>query len=438
MKLIPKGLNPEDTADLYTFAYNIGCFSKDPVLNNQANTWLMSNVVFSGENDERKLSVYKMHSNFNSWKPKGENQEFSKFLFGKDPQKKETTFNEAIKHYDFGELLKRIYNEYQNEETGLLEGGRFRDPKTGKLKFRFYRDATNENGERILRTKELEPTFSLFMEYFNSIRFSGVSTKEDKLIADELGKWPGLKQGEFDDAKQIMKEYERDEVNSNIAGRHLKDITNEINEYNEQTKKLAQEGVKSAQEIVGKLSNVVNKEFTYDWLEKNDPTNFVLGLYCNCCASLAGVGYGIMHSSIVHPDVQNLVIRDKNGIPVAKSTIYVNRKEGYAVFNNVEVSHTALANSKKIYKEYMKGVEAFANEYNKRNPLKPLKKINVGIHFNDLEEEIKKGRKPSSILKGINFGEYGKITQNYEGDWSKGDQYTLWENKDLKGKGRKI
>lgn len=437
MKLISNNLNPVDAADLYTFAYNIGCLSKDLDLNNQANTWLMSNIVFSDANDERKLSVYKMHSNFGSWQPKGENEEFSKFLFGKDPQKKETTFSEAIKHYDFGQLLKRIYNEYQNEEIGLLEGGRFRDPDTKKLKFKFNRYSINENGERISRPKELEPTFSLFMEYFDSIKFSGVSTKEDKLIADELGKWSGLKQDEFDDAKEIMIQYKQNKIKNNIVGKHLKNVANEINEYNNQAKKLAEEGVKCAQEILVKLSNVVNEEFAYDWLEKNDPTNFVLGLYCNCCASLSGVGYGIMKSNFVHPDVQNLVIRDKNGTPVAKSTIYVNRKEGYALFNNVEVSHISLANSQKIYEEYMKGVEAFANEYNKRNPLKPLKKINVGIHYNDLEEEIKKGRKPSSILKGINFGEYGKKIQDYEGDWSKGDQYTLWENKELKRKGKR-
>lgn len=418
--------------DYYTFAYNIGCLSKDSKLANTAYTWLESKMKYNERKEKYELDFREMHANFEGMPPLGEDKEFSEFLFGKDPRKKELTFDELLREENYGYFIKNIYREYMNKETSLLPGGRFRDAETGKLKFKFFREAVDANGERILRPKELLPTLDVFKEYFASIKFNGIITEEDKKIANELGKWPGLMQEDFEQAQSIMNNYNGLNIDSNIVGKHLKDINNEINLYRQQSELLAKEGIEIAREVVNKLSNVVEKEFTYDWLEKNDPMNFVLGLYCNCCASLSGVGYGIMHASIIHPDIQNLVIKDKKGVPVAKSTIYVNRKEGYALFNNVEVSHNSDSLKDKIYEEYMKGVEAFALEYNKRNPDNPLKKINVGINLNDLSKQIMEGRMPSEMLQGIDFSKYGKGYLTYTGDWSKGNQYTIWENEDLK------
>ena len=257
----------------------------------------------------------------------------------------------------------------------------------------------------------------------------GYDVDGGSLAVYEAQKDEDITQTEFNDAKSIMRESKIKGTPTNILGKHLKDITNDIEQYKKETERLAEAGVKEAKEIVDKLTDVVNKEFTYEWLEKNDPLNLVLGLFCNCCASLAGVGYGIMRSSIIHPGVQNLIVRDKNGIPVAKATIYVNREQGYAVINNFEVAHNMRGHHEEIYNEFMQGIEVFAEAYNEQNPDKPLKKINVGIHLNDLEEQVKRGRKPSEILQGLDFSKYGKDNKRYAGDWSKGDQYTLWENK---------
>ena len=35
---------------------------------------------------------------------------------------------------------------------------------------------------------------------------------------------------------------------------------------------------------------------------------------------------------------QNLVIRNEEGTIIAKATIYVNKEQNYAVYNNIEVS----------------------------------------------------------------------------------------------------
>lgn len=438
-KLIPNNINKEDLGDFYTFAYNIGCFSINPTLNQQANEWLKEKVTpkhvrNTGENEDFKINsktvlpFSSMHTNFESWKPEGENEEFSNFLFSKNNEKKMSIFEEIQQEPNWGQFLRRVHDEFSNSEAELADGGRFR--KNGKLMFAVFRSATNERGEDISKRKDLKPTVELFKEYFASKKFVGIKTADDKAIAEELGRWSGMEQKHFDRAQGIMEEFRSKETPKNIVGKHLKDISSEIEEYKRQTEELAGRGITAAQEIIGKLSKEISKEFTYEWLEKNDPKNFCLGLYCNCCANLAGVGYGIMRSNFVHPDVQNLVIKSKKGTPVAKSTLYVNREQGYGVFNNVEVSYNITAEQKQeIYRSYMEGIADFAKEYNKQNPTKPLKKISVGMNLNDLSEQIRKGNKPSEVLKGISFGEYGISGQQYDGDWSKGEQYLVWKSK---------
>lgn len=422
-KLIPEDINVEDLIDFYTFSYDIGCLSKDKDLNLRANNWLEDRIK------RGDITFSNIHALFNSWLPQGEDKEFSDFLFGKELENKEFTFDKLKREKNYGHLIFKIYLEYKNKEKRLIEGGRFRDETTGNLMFRFFKDCLDSQGNRILKPKDLVPTVDLFNIYFSNVRFSGILTQEDGLIAQELSKWPGMKQSEFDLAKAIMREYHSRGCDSNIVGKHLKDMTNELCKYKEKSKQLVKEGVTAAQVIVDKFSDIEEKDFTYDWLEKDDPLNFVLGLYCNCCAILSGSGLGIVRASIIHPDVQTLVIRDKMGTPVAKSTIYVNRKEGYAVFNTVEVAHNIFSFREEIYKEYIRGIDAFANEYNKQNPNNPLKKITTGMHINDLEKQIKKNNVKCEVLKAIDFSKYGAQYKDYVGDWFKSGQYQIWVNK---------
>ena len=84
-------------------------------------------------------------------------------------------------------------------------------------------------------------------------------------------------------------------------------------------------------------------------------------------------------------DSENLVFIDEDGMIVGKSTLYINREEGYGVFNNVEINNDIpILELRPIYKKYKEAIERFAVHYNKENPDKPLKKINVGFSHNDL------------------------------------------------------
>ena len=140
-----------------------------------------------------------------------------------------------------------------------------------------------------------------------------------------------------------------------------------------------------------------------------------------------------MKASILHPDCQNLVIRNEKGEIIAKSTLYINRTQGYGVFNNVEVSYMSEVDRNLIYLQYKKAVEAFAKRYNELNPNNPLTQINVGMNLNDLEHQINRNQaKSPEILKGLNFNIYG----GYSGDWQQ-KQRVMWSSKEIRVKKHK-
>ncbi|MBQ8425454.1 MAG: hypothetical protein IJX17_05485, partial [Clostridia bacterium] len=184
-------------------------------------------------------------------------------------------------------------------------------------------------------------------------------------------------------------------------------------------------------EILDNLALTADNEFTFEWLEKNDPENFILGKLCSCCSHLEGAGYGIMNASITHPHIQNIVIRDKNGEIVAKSTLYINHRKGYGVCNNVEVNTDVKGSDyDKIYAKYIMGINAFAKAYNKEHKFRKLRQINVGMSLNDLDLQIREHNRKSFIhLPAIHYSKYGIKGQMHDGD-SFLDQYVLWRNDD--------
>ena len=234
------------------------------------------------------------------------------------------------------------------------------------------------------------------------------------------------------DSKRIIKEYHDNNIPANILGFHLNNLTNTIEKYKKQTQKLAELGLQIAGDINASLTSDA-KEFGFDWLEKNDPQNFILGKLCTCCAHIKGGGYGIMHASIIDPNVQNLVIKNDDGQIIAKSTLYINPKERYGVFNNIEVSdYVDEEFFPLIYQKFMLGAKTFAEEYNKKYPYKSLRQINVGMNLNDLTTELHKHSEKSKILfKAIDYSKYGIKNALYNGD-SDVEQFIVWKN-DEKG-----
>lgn len=415
---------------LLTFAYDIGCFSENKILSQRANEWLMSRI------DGRDLQINQMSYLFCDWGAHGENEEFSNFLFSRDNNTNIPIFNQIRAEARYQDFLMKIYEEYLNPDSEQKRGGRFRNAD-GKLMFaniKMKRDkAGNEVGVRVNHV----PTVEQFKTYFDATPFAGAETAEDFELARELSKWGRMRQQDFYKGKKIMREFNTSRMAgilaTNIVGTHLTNFDERVRRYDKQTSQLASEAYSASRDIAMYYGGF-QSEFRYDWLEKDSVENMTLGLSCKCCAHLAGAGFGIMYASIIHPDCQNLVIRDWEGTPVAKATAYVNRKNGYLVFNTVQASFDLVDSQlEEVYNQFMLGTIAFVNEYNARFPNKPLKIVTVGIHLNSLEKQFKRIKKQPQHLIGLNFGAFGEFMHEYPGDWSQEGQYVVWEKSDFDG-----
>ncbi len=174
--------------------------------------------------------------------------------------------------------------------------------------------------------------------------------------------------------------------------------------------------------VVGKLLDIVDAEFKFEWLSKKSEYNVVLGDICKCCARYGSMGVGIMEAPMLDPRVQNLVVKDKCGDFVGKATVYVNPLSQYAVFNNfvVKDKYNKGEKGQQIYDAFMRGINAFVSEYDKNHPEKPLLDVTVGMKGNKMSEFIKQNLEKSSIL--LKGGKY----RGYEGDGTS-EQYILYK-----------
>lgn len=290
---------------------------------------------------------------------------------------------------------------------------------------------TNKGGCR-----QLAPTVEFFKQYFNSNKFIGV-TKENQEIANVVGKYY-TKQETFDTAVKVMKLGVKKHIPANILKEDLKEdiilsapfdkegneSNNQFNKINERIKRV----VRLSNDTLSDLVDVANNKFSFELLRKDSALNLVLGKMCGCCAHLEGIGASIAFSAILHPDIQNIVIKNNKGDIIAKTTIYVNRKEGYAICNTIELNERIKASQKDaIYYAFKQAINTFAEKYNQENDIK-LKIINVGMNFNDLHEKIAHtDKKAKFLLKPIDYSQFSlKEGGDYRGD-SFDNQYTLWK-----------
>ena len=367
--------NASEIYSLFKFAYNLGAFS-DVQIERQKACEFIANLF-----EKNILNMYNIDAYFNKLKIKGFNKEWADFVM--DKANFAELFDEEKIKYNY---ITKSYNEF----IAIKEFSRS--------------NKGNQHYNKI--------TLEACKIYLSKSKFSGITlTNED--IASLLFKFT-RNQETFNIANDIRNEYISSKINDHI----LNEILNE---------KATIE--KELSETTANLRKVAYNSFTFEFLSKYDATNFVLGKYCSCCSHLEAAGLSIVKASILHPDCQNLVIRNKDGEIVAKSTLYINKKEGYGIFNTIEVDEKITPEEKKqIFKKYMQAVTLFAEKYNKENKNNPLKQINVGVRKNDLLQELEKHTSTSkTILKGIDFSIYGKNTFYYEGDWKHG-QRIVWKN----------
>lgn len=384
-RLIDNTLDMHDVInfDIYRLAYSLGIFSENKVERQRACEFIINAF------DKGKFNYDNVHMLLESLKFAPYNKEFAEFFMDK---KNFDKLLELEKNGNEG-IVGKIHSSFNN----IKEFGR------------------SNRGEQ--RYRKL--TIDMCLEYFEKVRFNGL-TEETKDIAEELHKYTNS-QSAFDNAKEIREEYLKLQKENGIDEHILtEELFSEIEELKEDI-------VYDTSITLDNLNKLSNSKFSYEFLSKYDPKNFTLGKYCSCCAHIEGVGFGIMRASIIHPDCQNLVIKNEKGEIIAKSTLYVNREQGYGLFNNVEVSKKIIYKEDKhlIYMQYIQAVNEFVKQYNKKNIIK-IKQVNVGMGLNDLREFIENNHEESKILKGIDFFGYGKQGLTYMGDWQ-GEQCTIYK-----------
>ena len=390
-------LYKDEYYDFYKTIYNLGGLSSSVILKNGKTINFAQKVseFLILKLNTKQTTLRKLTLAFSETKPEGLKPEFTLFYLN--------NFDELhkIQQFDYN-FIAKCYNEFENVQ------------KT---------NTSNRGSQR-----QLKPTIEKFVDYFKENKYMGV-TDENKNISTTIAPYFDSQEA-FDRAISIDQERIANQTPNNILGFHLKeqDVFKTIDMYSKKIKELQNV-------CLNKMTSIANRQFTFDWLEKNDPQNFILGKLCDCCAHLEGAGYGIMHASIVHPSIQNLVIRDSQNEIIAKSTLYINTLHGYGVCNNVEIK-TNLQNNENdlqfIYEKYILGIDAFARAYNKEHKDNPIKIINVGSGFNDLIAYLAAFNKRSNnLLKSIDYGDYGIKELSHNGD-SGYEQYTIWNIGDEK------
>ena len=220
----------------------------------------------------------------------------------------------------------------------------------------------------------------------------------------------GISQQFFDEANLIRTRAKDRGIKNNILRTPLKEKTymESVEEIKNSTKNMLEESLELLQKQY--------PNFTYEMLDKYDPKNAIIGIYCSCCATITSSFYGkdIAIATMSEDNVQNIVVRDKLNFIIAKGTIYVNKEKGYAVINDFELNRKYRNHEKpgdftgyytvdkndpeEIYREqifeaFMRGIKDFVYTYNQENPNNHIKQVNVGFGiYNRLKVQCERYR----------------------------------------------
>lgn len=360
----------ENLNDLLKLCHSLGIFCDEKRLSQKMSTFL-NERVFNKENSTHILGN-DIHSTFGEIEPRDE-IDYEFILFFVENYKDLVELDKQKSG-----IIARIYNA-------------FRD---------ISKTSTSHRGSQ----RHLKVTIDKCLNYFLVERFEGV-TEENKDLAQLLQKYYSepyaLSIGEMiikqsqDAPRNIFTKFDYDESGNPI---YSYDSSEDLKEHN-------------------------MDDFSYEWLPKQDYDNLILGKYCSCCAHILGAGAGIMRASMILNNCQNLVIRNINNEIIAKMTIYVNKKEGYAVFNTTEVSaiYRDADSLERIYKAFLRGTKAFVERYNENNAI-PITIVSIGEYRNVLKEHL--GDIETKLLPTPNYSSYGyyagdKNVGTHDGDCKK-------------------
>lgn len=411
-------LMPDVASDLYKFAYSLGCFSDKKILDKKGNetkttfaqkaSITLRTLLKSGE-----LDIYEMHDLFNT------------LPFIKEPNQDFLTF---IAHQDG----KEFKNFQIIKNLNKKENGRMAMVMTHWDKIKECRTVLDEDGT----PKQLNWEEAI-LHYFAHNAFVNIREGNEELAVIMAGKQAS--QSHFDHAQDLF--YKAKDIPEHILSKHL------IEEIQETQEDITED----LQATKNDLDTAYNKNFTWEMLSKKDPRNVIIGLYCGCCATITGGAYGaeIAKATVTAEDVQNLVIRNRQGEIMSKGALYVNKEQGYVVINDFEMdqgyrqhedrshdprggyytdapdSETAKTRQE-IFDTYMRGVNAFVEEYDKENPDKPIEMVVVGRLFNRLKKQCEEYERLTEHLT---------VPAEYSFEDAKDAQFVLYRREDaLKNK----
>lgn len=425
-----KECSDEEKISFYKFASALGCFSKEKILNKngeETETYVAQKASSTLRRIVNKeiIKLGEYNEIFNALPLDTKiNQEFLKCI-SEQGEKKSLPNLEVLLNF-----------EKDNPKTFINVMRNFSSK---------YRETLDKNGKPVKRPlKE-----ALEMQFLKK-EYKGV-TERNLDIAEEFGA-RGLPQEFFDEADRLREKAQTNNIPRHILGKKIKEetILDSIEKIKKETGNEINAGMKD-------IEKMFNEEFSYEWLDKHDFNNSIMGLLCNCCASIKSNDYGenIAMSSILAPDVQNLVVRDSKDEIIAKGTMYVNKEKSYAVINEYEINEKykkyqneyvlgeyeddylsgeipeemqeARKNRTEIFKTLQRGLKAFIEEYDKQNPDKPLKQVNIGTQYNKLKKQVEEFKKASSNLE---------VPVEYGFEDAKSEQYILYKRKERSQKDR--
>ena len=368
-------LDATNLNDIIKLLTAVGTFDKNTRDAQRAITFVIEKIIL-----ENNIYGDKFHTYFNEYKISNYNKEYSQFFMENYQKLLE------LEKSNSG-INARIYNEFE--------------------------DIKNHNTSNKGSQRKLKVTIDKCLDYFLINKFEGF-TEEYRYLAQFLAKY-------FSEPETL-----------NIAIKIINNSKNAPRNIFSSYKK-SKDGIIYDNDPKHDLIYSFDNGYTYQWLPKQDLDNLILGKYCNCCAHILGAGAGIAKASMENDNVQNLVVRDKNGLIIAKMTLYINKKSGYGVFNTVEISEKIDKNEfESIYNVFIEGIAAFVKSYNKNNKIS-IKGISIGDKRNVFKNFLKENNLGEEVFyETLDYSKYKyKIGDtsygNYPGD-ALIKQLTIYKN----------
>ncbi len=399
-----KDQNIEEKHALFKFAIALGCFSSENLLDkrdNETDTPLAQKacILLSQTLKNNVLPVGKCKKLFDSL-PLGlvANQNFLKFL----------SVSVGKKFQNLEMLLK-----LESKSSGI-----FVKVMSEFEKVKGFRAKIDENQNSKTYGKVVTvPWEDALKKFYISGVYADV-TKDNADIAETFSS-KGVSQSSFDTAVDFRKQALESGVPHHILGKELKEET--IMDSIERIKASTEQELSSSKDLIESL---YAKQFTYEMLDKYDPHNPIMGVFTSCCSVILSCcreftfhyGQNIAELTMLAENVQNLVIRNNQQEIIAKGSMYVNQNPSYAVINTFEINsaykrHQSQAGSysvpddhkeaqerELIFNAFERGIDAFVNEFDKKNPENPITFVNVGVKHNKLKKQIERFKKPSINL----------------------------------------